>query len=243
MSLYLIGLGLNNGKSLSLEGLETIKKCSKVYLETYTSILDCPVTDLEALYGIKIAIADRKLIEELPTLIDEAKEGSIALLISGDVFAATTHIDLFLRAKKAGIEVKTIHSASILTAIGITGLQLYNLGKIASIPFENKNIIAPLEALKMNTKNNLHTLFLLDINDGKGMTVKQALDYLLTNGIGNRLCVACCAIGTEKQNILAGKAKVLQKQDFAKMPFPQCLIVPAKKLHFMEEEVLELWGN
>ena len=33
--LYLIGLGLNE-KGISLEGLEVIKKCRKVYLEEYT---------------------------------------------------------------------------------------------------------------------------------------------------------------------------------------------------------------
>ena len=33
--LYLIGLGLNE-KSISLEGLEAVKKCKKVYLEGYT---------------------------------------------------------------------------------------------------------------------------------------------------------------------------------------------------------------
>ena len=33
--LYIIGLGLNE-KSISLEGIEAIEKCEKIYLESYT---------------------------------------------------------------------------------------------------------------------------------------------------------------------------------------------------------------
>lgn len=37
---YLIGLGLCDGKDVSLRGLEIIKKCNRVYLESYTSVLN-----------------------------------------------------------------------------------------------------------------------------------------------------------------------------------------------------------
>ena len=37
--LYLIGLGLNNEKDISVAGLEIVKKCHTVYLEHYTAIL------------------------------------------------------------------------------------------------------------------------------------------------------------------------------------------------------------
>ena len=39
MVLYLIGLGLGNEKDITIKGYEAIKKSSKVYLESYTSIL------------------------------------------------------------------------------------------------------------------------------------------------------------------------------------------------------------
>jgi diphthine synthase len=39
MVLYLIGLGLGDEKDITVKGLETVRKCSKVYLEHYTSIL------------------------------------------------------------------------------------------------------------------------------------------------------------------------------------------------------------
>lgn len=37
--LYLIGLGLSDETDITVKGLETVKKCARVYLEAYTSIL------------------------------------------------------------------------------------------------------------------------------------------------------------------------------------------------------------
>lgn len=37
--LYIIGLGLGNEKDITLRGLEAVKNCSKVYIESYTSLL------------------------------------------------------------------------------------------------------------------------------------------------------------------------------------------------------------
>jgi diphthine methyl ester synthase len=36
---YIIGLGLGDPKDITVKGLEAIKKCDRVYLENYTSIL------------------------------------------------------------------------------------------------------------------------------------------------------------------------------------------------------------
>src|SRR4051812_8779222 len=49
--------------------------------------------------------------------------------------SATTHTDLIIRARELGIQVKTIHNASIMNAIGACGLQLYNFGQTISIVF------------------------------------------------------------------------------------------------------------
>lgn len=37
--LYLIGLGLGDAKDITVKGLEIVRRCSRVYLEAYTSIL------------------------------------------------------------------------------------------------------------------------------------------------------------------------------------------------------------
>lgn len=38
---YIIGLGLGDPKDVTVKGLEIIKSCERVYLESYTSILTC----------------------------------------------------------------------------------------------------------------------------------------------------------------------------------------------------------
>ena len=141
MSLCIIGIGLNDEKDISLKGLEVIKSSDLVYLENYTSILSCSVERLEQLYGQEIILADREMVESKAedTILKEAKTKNVAFLVVGDALTATTHVDLLLRAKKAGIETKIIHSSSVLTAVAITGLQLYSFGKTASIPFSLDN--------------------------------------------------------------------------------------------------------
>ena len=37
--LYLVGLGLADEKDITVKGLEAVKKCERVYLEAYTSVL------------------------------------------------------------------------------------------------------------------------------------------------------------------------------------------------------------
>nr|CAI5834160.1 unnamed protein product [Callosobruchus analis] len=133
---FLIGLGLGDCRDITVKGLEIVRKCEKVYLESYTSILTCGVQALEEFYGKKLTVADRDLVEQgADEILDEAKENDVALLVVGDPFGATTHTDLILRAKEKHIEVKCIHNASILSAVGCCGLQLYSFGETVSIPF------------------------------------------------------------------------------------------------------------
>jgi diphthamide biosynthesis methyltransferase len=39
MVLYVIGLGLGDEQDITLRGLNAVKKCKKVFLENYTSVL------------------------------------------------------------------------------------------------------------------------------------------------------------------------------------------------------------
>ncbi|HLC96706.1 MAG TPA: diphthine synthase [Candidatus Nanoarchaeia archaeon] len=236
--LYLIGIGLSDEKDITVKGLEAVKRCDAVYLENYTSKLtNASVSELEKFYGKKVILADRIMVEnDVQKILDEAKRKDVSLLIIGDVFGATTHAMILLEAKKQGIKVEIIHNASILNVVGEVGLELYKFGHITSIPFENKNIQTPVEIFKKNYENNLHTLFLLDLDpkNGKFMTVNEAADYLIRNGVGNIRAVACGALGSKNSEIRAGNLKDLDIKGF-----PQCLIIPAKKLHFVEEEALD----
>lgn len=249
MPLYFIGLGLGNEKDITVKGLEAVKKCDLIYLENYTSVLNCTKEDLEKLYGKKISFARRSLVEaDDNEIINNSKTKNVAFLVAGDSLAATTHIDLYLRAKKEGIKCFVIHNSSILTAVGVTGLQLYKFGKTTSIPLENENVEAPYDVLKGNLSLGLHTLFLLDLKpeEEKFMKINDAIRYLLKVELKRNekifsektLCVGCARIGSENQVIKCGTAKELLKFDLGKPV--HCLIVPGK-LHFMEEEALSTY--
>ncbi len=250
MTLYIVGLGLSTEKDISVKGLETIRRCDLVYLEDYTSLLQCSKEDLEELYGKKIILANRENSElGAEKIVKEAKEKNVAFLVIGDPFSATTHIELFRLAKEKEVKVQIINNASILTAVGIVGLELYKYGKTTSIPFDFPNLETPYNVIKTNQKNGLHTLCLLDIKkeENKFMTLNQAIDVL--ENIEKRkeeklihdelLVVGCARLGSEDFVIKSGPLKDVKKFDFGKAP--HCLIIPGK-LHFVEEELLELWG-
>ena len=195
----------------SLSPEEVLKKCDFVYLGNYTSKLNTAIGYLEKLYGKKIIPAGRELVEidAQKSILQQAKSKNVAFLVAGDVFAATTHIDMFLRAKKLGIDIKIVHNASVLTAIGITGLQLYKFGKTASIAKwqHNFNPESFYDSIKQNLSAGSHTLLLLDI----GLPVKEALGYIESIAKARDLemlerdIVVCEKLGTEKQKISIGK--------------------------------------
>ena len=235
MTLFLIGIGLSDEKDISVKGLEIVKKSSKVYLENYTSLLQISKEKLEAFYGKNIILADREQTEnKMQQILDEARKEEVALLIVGDVFSATTHITYLMECKKQNIDVHIIHNASILTAVGEVGLELYKYGKVTSVPFAESN--TSHEVIESNRKNNLHTLVLLDLDPDRKrfVTISEAVQRLkLTENI-----VGCARLGADSK-IVFGSPAVLQRVDFGNPPF--CLVVPAPKLHFVEEEALEMW--
>ena len=235
--LNLIGMGLGNEKDITLKQLEILKKCDFIYLENYTSKLNFNIKDLEKLIGKEIIISDRELVEtKADEIIKNAKDSDVAVLIKGDVFSATTHIDLFLRAKDK-IEIKIYHNASIITAVGDCGLSLYNFGKISSIPFNNLNIVGPLNNLKNNLSLGMHSLFLLDLNKDNFMDFKEGLKYLLRELKEDDFAVVLAGIG--KENIIK-YGKINNLLELKIEAYPQSIIIPGK-LHFIEEEMLNLF--
>ena len=167
MVLYLIGLGLCDEKNITLRGLEYIKSSDYIYMEYYTSILSVDKSKLESLYEKQIILADREMIESNfdSEILSKAKEHKVSLLVVGDPFSATTHMDLYLRCVSEGVHVETVHNASILNAVGITGLSLYRFGETVSIPFftEKWRPYSFYEKICFNYIHNFHTLVLLDI--------------------------------------------------------------------------------
>ncbi|KAG0616491.1 hypothetical protein M758_5G119500 [Ceratodon purpureus] len=169
--LYVVGLGLGDEKDITVRGLEAVRRCDKVYLEAYTSLLalglgpDATAT-LEKLYGRPVIVADRELVEQgAEGILEEARTLNVAFLVVGDPFGATTHSDLLVRAKTLGIEVEVVHNASIMNAVGACGLQLYRFGEAISIPFftDTWRPDSFYDKIKANRTIGLHTLCLLDI--------------------------------------------------------------------------------
>ncbi|CAI9763787.1 unnamed protein product [Fraxinus pennsylvanica] len=269
--LYLVGLGLGDEKDITLRGLETVKKCSKVYMEAYTSLLSFGLSStgkstLENIYGKSIIIADRETVEEkADDILSEAQSSDVAFLVVGDPFGATTHTDLVVRAKKLGVDVKVVHNASVMNAIGVCGLQLYRYGETISIPFftETWRPDSFYEKIRRNRTLGLHTLCLLDIRvkepsleslcRGKKeyeppryMTISTAIEQLLeieqNRGESayseDTTCVGLARVGSEDQAIVAGSMKQLLTIDFG--PPLHCLVIVGD-VHPVEEEMLEFY--
>ena len=240
MTLYLIGAGLCSEKDLTLKAIEILNQCDLVYFESYTSKLAAPPASYESLIKKKIIVADRAVIEQ-ENILDEARSKNVAILFPGDPFAATTHSSLLLDAKQIGIPVVVVPNASILTAVGVTGLQLYKFGKVASIPLEHQHLESPYTILAENRSIGGHTLFLLECDGERFVSIPQAIAYLLSFRklfFESTVCVGVARLGWPDQFIKAGTAASLLNQDFGDAP--QSLIVPGN-LHFKEEEALKLW--
>lgn len=198
--LYLIGLGLGDAEDITVKGLEAVRRCGRVYLEAYTSLLPAGREALEKFYGKELILADREMVEqEADSILKDADVSDVAFLVVGDPFGATTHSDLVLRAVNLGIPYRVIHNASIMNAVGCCGLQLYNFGETVSIVFwtDTWKPESFFDKIKKNRQNGMHTLCLLDIkvkeqsveNLMKGrkvyeppryMSVNQAAEQLLT---------------------------------------------------------------
>lgn len=102
---------------------------------------------------------------EADKILADADKVNVAFLVVGDPYGATTHTDLYLRAKDKQIPVKTIHNASIMNAVGAAGLQLYHFGPTVSIPFftETWRPDSFYAKIKQSRSQHWHTLCLLDI--------------------------------------------------------------------------------
>ncbi|CAD1472758.1 unnamed protein product, partial [Heterotrigona itama] len=152
-------------------------------------------------YGCPVLEADRELVENNPDqILPKHPDENVAFLVVGDPFAATTHADLVLRARRKGAKVRTarslpssfqlfllqvnvVHNSSIFTAVGCSGLQLYRFGQTVSIPCwdDRWRPDSFYDKIISNRRADLHTLCLLDIKVKEPTTdsiVKRNKQYL-----------------------------------------------------------------
>lgn len=266
MVLYMIGLGLGDEDDITVKGLKLVQSADMVFLEAYTSVLGVDKERLESVYNCSITIADRDLVEQQAEdqILAPAVDQKVAFLVVGDPVCATTHTDLWLRARQRGIEVHIVHNASIMGAAGACGLQLYNFGHTVSIPFfeENWRPTSFYPKIEYNRQGGLHTLCLLDIKvkepdfeammkgrtrylPPRFMTVNTAAEQLLEAEaeIGrsaftkSTLCVGLARMGQATQCIKAGTLEELRDADFGG-PL-HSLIICGTELHDLELQVLQ----
>src|SRR2546427_1841132 len=126
MSLTFIGLGLNDEKGITLEGLEEARRADSAYGEFYTNVMpNLDLKNLEKEIGKKIEVLSRGHLENEggKKLLRAATKERVAFLVPGDPLIATTHISLRLSAVKIGDEFPVVHAASLLLA-GCWGTRL-----------------------------------------------------------------------------------------------------------------------
>ncbi len=249
--LWLIGTGLCDAQDLTVRARSVIETADAVYLEGYTSLLQCTIPQYEEAIGRPITVLSRTDVESgIDRILEEAKRSDVALLVIGDPFGATTHTDLYLRARGAGVEVRVIHNVSIMNAIGATGLELYRFGHTVSVPywlpgFEPTSF---LRRIAENHTRGLHTLCLLDIkaDENRFMTVREGLEHIQKaeahekTGIitPDLLVVGVARLGCPDAHIAAGPVRAIENVHFGKPP--HALVIPGR-LHDIEREMLDLW--
>ncbi|TMI55973.1 diphthine synthase [Candidatus Bathyarchaeota archaeon] len=216
-SFAFIGLGLNDEKGLTLEGLEEARRADRVFAEFYTNPM--PALDmkrLEKLIGKKIHVLNRTQLEEEGgrELIRSAKEDSVAFLVPGEIISAVC---------------------------GATGLQSYKFSKTVTIPYDPPLPASVLETISDNHGRGLHTLLLLDVKEdqNKQLTIAEALTKITSANpsLESRLAVGVARIGARDERVKASRIGLLINEDFGGPP--QSIVVVGK-LHFMETEALRI---
>jgi diphthine synthase len=231
---YLIGLGLDE-KSISLESLEILKECKKIYIEDYTVELPYDLESLEKSLKVKIFPITRMLVEG-ESFISDAKYSDTALLVYGSPLMATTHISLLLKCKKDKINYRVLENASIFDAVCESGLQAYKFGKVASMPKWTKSYSPDsfMDIYKENLSISAHTLLLVDIGLSYPESLKQLEKAADNKQLKINKVVVCTRLGTPNQKIYYNDLEELLGMEVLA---PFCFILPGK-LHFIESEAL-----
>ncbi|KAF7684041.1 Diphthine methyl ester synthase [Astathelohania contejeani] len=253
--LYLIGLGLEYEKDISIRGYEAIKKSKYIYLENYTSLLQVNKEKLESFYKKEIILATRMCLEQTEIIINQAQEHIVSVLVIGTPLFATTHTELLLRAQKHGIKTQVVHNASILNVMGSCGLYSYTFGRTVSIVkfTETWKPTSFYDAIKNNYEAGLHTLCLLDLKvdekeswymDGH-IALNQLLEaeeitrYNLLNTYTKIFVI--CRFGCENQKIYFDSIGNLLNLDFG--PPLHSLIIPGPMDRIEEELVNDMFKS
>ena len=195
----------------------------------------------------------------LSLINDQVHSFCASLLIA----SATTHTDLVLRARELGIHTQCIHNASIMSAIGATGLQLYNFGQTVSMVFftDTWKPSSFYDRIQENRRIGLHTLVLLDIKvkeqslenlirgrkifePPRFMTVAECASQMLEieemrrEGAYGRqsLAMGVARLGSKDQRLIAGTLEQLKAADLG--PPLHSLVLLGSRTHDLERDFI-----
>lgn len=165
--LVLIGMGPGGISGMTQAAIAAAKNADHRRYEAYTALWsEEDLLVLEDEIGV-IQKVMRPEVEDPVELLELAKSETVALLIVGDPLQATTHVDLQLQAKEAGVDCSVIHGVSITGLVtGAIGLSNYRFGRQTTLTYPYGGWVAtsPLEVIAMNRFQGLHTLALLDLD-------------------------------------------------------------------------------
>lgn len=252
--LVFIGLGINDEMDITQKALKEARDCDILFSEFYTATLMGSTPErLEKTIGRRITPLSRDDVEGGDIILRRARNERVALLTAGDPMAATTHVDLRLRAENEGIPTEVINGISILVAApSALGLQHYKFGKTTTIPFIEQGYFptSPYETIVKNFEAGLHTLVLLDIHadEGRYLTASEGMKTLLLmeEKAGGALFAEhplVCGlgrVGSEKMVLKCGDIHRMKDEDFG--PPLHCIIIPGP-LHYLEKEALKVFGG
>ena len=247
--LLFIGLGLSGVDGMTVKALNELRSCEIVYAEFYTSdLMGATKEDLEKVIGKNIVLLDRTQVEETEEVIVAAKDKKVAFVTAGDTMAATTHVDIRIRAEEERVNTRLIHGISIFSSCPSSmGLQPYKFGRTVTLPLREGDYLprSPYDHVMDNKERGLHSMILLDIRaeEGRYMSAKEGIEWLLAaeemyeGGLIDDQTVICIAarIGSPDEKVVAGTAKELLDVDVGG-PL-HTLVVPGS-LHFMEAYAL-----
>ena len=81
--LSLVGLGIGDGKSIAVEGLDLIKNAKHIFIENYTAEISANKIEwLQNEANSEITVLSREEVEEPNLLLDKAKDSDVVLLLS-----------------------------------------------------------------------------------------------------------------------------------------------------------------
>jgi diphthine methyl ester synthase len=214
-------------------------------------------------------------------ILEGAADFDVAFLVVGDPFrstsclslvsdhyadvlkSATTHSDLVLRARELNIPTHSVPNASILSAIGATGLQLYNFGQTVSMVFftDTWKPSSFYDRIKENVQFGFHTLILLDIkvkeqsleNMARGrrifeppryMTVAQCAQQMIETEAERQeqvyspesLALGAARVGADDQKFVVGTLQELTGVDLGK-PLHSVVLL-GKRAHDLERDFI-----